>query len=62
MGTGYTWEGAPSPPYSEDGYRQKVELSWLIEASERARLQFSLSHEPDPQRFGGANVQVQVGF
>jgi hypothetical protein len=62
MATGYTWEGAPSPPYSEDGYRQKVELSWLIKASERAGLQFSLSHEPDPQRFGGANVQVQVGF
>jgi hypothetical protein len=26
------------------------------------RLQFSLSHEPDPQRFGGGNVQMLLLF
>jgi len=62
MGTSYRWSGSPESPQSEDGYRQKLELAWLIEPSESARLQFSVSHEPDPQRFGGANVQVQVVF
>jgi hypothetical protein len=62
MGTSYDWTGSPDVPESESGYKQKLELAWLIEPSERVRLQFSLSHEPDPQRFGGANVQVQVGF
>lgn len=62
MGTGYSWDGSPGDPESEDGYKQKLELAWLITPSDRARVQFSLSHEPDPQKFGGANVQVQVEF
>lgn len=62
MGTRYDWDGSPDDPASEDGYKQKLELAWFIEPSDRARVQFSLSHEPDPQKFGGANVQVQVGF
>jgi len=62
MGTGYDWTGSPYSPESENGYRQKLELAWLIEPSERARVQLSLAHEPDPQKFGGGNVQVQVGF
>jgi hypothetical protein len=62
MGTRYDWTGSPGDPAAENGYKQKLELAWLIEPSDRARVQFSLSHEPDPQKFGGANVQVQVGF
>lgn len=62
MGTAYEWTGSPYATATEDGYRQKIELAWLIEPAEEARIQFSISHEPDPQRFGGANVQVQLGF
>jgi hypothetical protein len=62
MGTGYEWDGSPDSPRSESGYKQKLELAWLIEPSPDARVQLSLSHEPDPQRFGGGNVQVQLHF
>lgn len=62
MGTSYEWTGSPSGIEAEDGFRQKLELAWVVRPSDHARLQFSLSHEPDPQRFGGANIQVQLGF
>lgn len=66
MGTDYDTEWRdPDPPAeqrTEAGYVQKLELGWLIRFSQDARLQFSLSHEPDPQRFGGGNVQFLLFF
>ena len=64
LATSYQWNGSPdsNPPGGESGYVQKLKLGWLIELSEMARMQFSLSHEPDPQRFGGGNVQMMLLF
>jgi hypothetical protein len=64
LATSYEWNGSPdlNPPGEESGYVQKLKLGWLIEFSATARLQFSLSHEPDPQRFGGGNVQMLLLF
>jgi hypothetical protein len=64
LATSYEWSGSPdlNVPGGENGYVQKLKIGWLIEFSARARLQFSLSHEPDPQRFGGGNVQMLLFF
>ena len=64
LATSYEWRGSPeaNAPADQSGYVQKLKLGWLIELSAMARLQFSLSHEPDPQRFGGGNVQMLLLF
>jgi hypothetical protein len=59
----YTWTGSPDvASFAESGRVHKLELGWLIDFSKAARMQVSLSHEPDPQRFGGGNIQVQMSF
>jgi hypothetical protein len=63
LATAYDWTGSPEPSAPEqDGVVQKLELGWLIEFSRQSRLQVSVSHEPDPQRFGGGNIQLQLSF
>lgn len=46
----------------QDGYTDKVKLGWIFAFTPLARLQLSLSHEVDLQRFGGGNVQYQMLF
>jgi hypothetical protein len=44
------------------GYTDKVKAGWIFAFTPRARLQCSLSHELDLDRFGGGNVQYQMLF
>lgn len=63
MTTWYGWEyGTPSGTDDRDGFTDKIELSWTCAFRPDARIQFSLSHERDLERFGGGNVQFQMLF
>ena len=44
------------------GYTDKIKLGWTYSFLPTARVQFSLSHELDLDRFGGGNVQYQMNF
>ena len=59
MGTHHRWEHTAG---RQDAWTDKVKLGWLFAFTPRARLQASLSHELDLERFGGGNVQFQVLF
>lgn len=43
-------------------YTDKIKLGWTYAFLSTARVQFSLSHEVDLDRFGGGNVQYQINF
>ena len=65
MGTLHEWTTMPPDPAfgpDRDGYASKVGLGWTYGFSEGTWLRASISHEPDPQRFGGGNVQLQLRF
>jgi hypothetical protein len=63
MGTHHQWEYSVGG-WSDDrqGYTDKIKLGWTYAFLPTARLQFSLSHELDLDRFGGGNVQFQTVF
>lgn len=63
MGTHHQWEySVGSLPDDRQGYTDKIKLGWTYAFLPTARLQFSLSHELDLDRFGGGNVQFQTVF
>ena len=47
---------------NHDGYTDKIKFGWTYAFLPTARVQFSLSHELDLDRFGGGNVQYQMNF
>lgn len=47
---------------NRSGYTDKLKLGWTYAFLPTARVQFSLSHELDLDRFGGGNVQYQMNF
>ncbi len=47
---------------NRDGYTDKIKFGWTYAFLPAARVQFSLSHELDLDRFGGGNVQYQMNF
>jgi len=55
-----TRDATPRDDYT--GYESKLKLAWTYLFSPQARMLFSLSHQPEIERFGGFNVQVQVLF
>jgi len=61
MTTFYDFDSLPDRD-AESGSATKLKLGWYLRLKKTARLGFSLSHEPDPQRFGGGNIQFQVLF
>jgi hypothetical protein len=65
LGTAFDWHtDPPGGPYEDDrdGFASKVSLGWTLEVEGRGWLRALLSHEPDPQQFGGASVMAQVLF
>lgn len=65
MSTDFSWQSTPDGSVygrDQDGVASKLVLGWTLEVDDRAWLRALLSHEPDPQQFGGANVQAQVLF
>lgn len=43
-------------------YTDKIKLGWTYAFTPLARVQFSISHELDLERFGGGNVMFQINF
>jgi hypothetical protein len=43
-------------------YTDKLKLGWTYAFTPLARVQFSISHELDLDRFGGGNVMFQINF
>lgn len=63
MATHYRWRGSyEGAPDRGDGFTDKIKLGWTWAFLPTARLQLSLSHEVDLERFGGFNVQYQMIF
>jgi hypothetical protein len=63
MGAHHSWDysvGAWSD--NREGYTDKIKFGWTYAFLPTARVQFSLSHELDLDRFGGGNVQFQTVF
>jgi hypothetical protein len=61
----YAWDYAPrdgTAPFDADGSVDKLKLSWTFLFSQEARMLLGLSHEPEPNRFGGGNLQLQAIF
>jgi hypothetical protein len=61
----YDWDYRPTDgttPFDNRGSVDKITASWTFILSENARAMISLSHEPEPQRFGGGNLQLQALF
>jgi len=63
MGTHHQWEySAADWVDNRDAYTDKIKLGWTYAFLPTARVQFSVSHEVDLDRFGGGNVQFQMNF
>ncbi|UCD94562.1 MAG: hypothetical protein JSU69_00485 [Candidatus Zixiibacteriota bacterium] len=65
LGTVYDWDyDHPSDreDYRASSYADKLKLGFLYRFNENSRIQFSLSHEPSPSKFGGGNVQYLMFF
>jgi len=63
MAAHYGWDYASGAWRDEsDGFTDKIKLGWTYAFRPDARLQLSLSHELDLDRFGGGNVQYQMNF
>jgi hypothetical protein len=52
----------PEQSFDRTAWADKVKLGWTHRFSPSAQIQFSLSHEVAPDRFGGANVQFLAFF
>jgi hypothetical protein len=59
MAVHYGWEHSGG---DDTGTTDKVKLGWIFAPTPAARLQVSLSHEVDLDRFGGGNIQYQMLF
>jgi len=63
MGTHHQWDYTVGDWVdARDAYTDKIKLGWTYAFLPTARVQFSLSHELDLDRFGGGNVQFQMNF
>jgi len=63
MATHHQWEyTAGDWVDNRDAYTDKIKFGWTYAFLPTARLQISLSHEVDLDRFGGGNVQFQMNF
>ena len=63
MATHHQWEyTAGDWVDNRDAYTDKIKFGWTYAFLPAARLQISLSHEVDLDRFGGGNVQFQMNF
>lgn len=63
LATHHQWSYTMGPWTDDrDGYTDKIKLGWTYAFRPDARLQLSLSHELDLDRFGGGNVQYQMNF
>lgn len=65
MATDFAWTtGTADSPFGpdRDGMANKLGLGWSYTLGTRGALRVTLSHEPDPQEFGGANMQLQLLF
>jgi len=59
----HRWDyDTPWGPRPVNDYTDKVKLGWLYAFTPEARLQVSISHEVDLDRFGGGNIQYQMTF
>ena len=59
----HSWDYvSPTVDDHTDDYTDKLKLGWTYPFTPRARLQLSLSHEIDLERFGGGNIQFQILF
>lgn len=54
--------GDPEGSFGRTAWSDKVKLGWTHRFSPAAQIQFSLSHEVAPDRFGGGNVQFMAFF
>ena len=52
----------PEGSFERLAWSDKVKLGWTHHFAPAVRIQFSLSHEVAPDRFGGANVQFFALF
>ena len=52
----------PEESFDRTAWSDKVKLGWTHRFSPAAQIQFSLSHEVAPDRFGGGNVQFMAFF
>jgi hypothetical protein len=65
MGTDYSWTTTPDSELygtDRDDFAAKVSLGWTLAFDDRGWFRALLSHEPDPQDFGGGSVLAQVRF
>ena len=63
MATHHQWEyTAGGWVDNRDAYTDKIKFGWTYAFLPTARVQFSVSHELDLDRFGGGNVQFQMNF
>jgi len=65
MGTDHEWTTTPASDLygpDRDAVAAKLSLGWTLAFDDRGWFRALISHEPDPQDFGGANVQAQVRF
>ncbi len=63
MGIHYQWDHLVGDwSDNRSGYTDKIKFGWTYAFLPTARLQFSVSHELDLDRFGGGNVQFQTVF
>ena len=65
MSTDFSWTSSPDGSVygrDQDGIASKLAIGWTLEVTDRGWLRALLSHEPDPQQFGGANLQAQMMF
>lgn len=63
MAVHHAWEyDAGGRTDDRSGSTDKVKLGWTYAFRPDARIQLSLSHEVDLERFGGGNVQYQMHF
>jgi hypothetical protein len=65
LATPYEWDYVSrdgTAPYNAASSVDKLTLAWTFVFSENARALLSLSHEPEVNRFGGGNLQLQAAF
>jgi len=63
MGTHHQWDYSSGDWVdNRSAYTDKIKFGWTYAFLPTARVQFSVSHEVDLDRFGGGNVQFQMNF
>lgn len=63
MGSHHQWDYSSGDWMdNRDAYTDKIKFGWTYAFLPTARVQFSVSHELDLERFGGGNAQFQMNF